>query len=572
MRRVLFLPLALDESLQTVNEPLPLTVAARQIPRQLAELVAGQGNWRTSYMPLVGSDEGKRGFVGFGNLVPVEQLTQILQQQEMPELLVDGLLSEKQLELRISSPKSGEVLADSVLPFYPAALQALLNRLILELWDRLNIPGRPSTVPPVDPEVFNLFLIGRDEELAVAANLTSTKTESSFLPLLTALEKSPNETLVLNTTLALARHYIEKRRGDANEAVEALVKTIQLGARDLNFMKLASYLVRVTGNRGALRKVAVPYLELEPGDEELALSVGHGFFLQGEFEAATYVLSRCSAVCFDTTQASKPMGSVLALLSECYQKQQKVEDFEKSFAALRKCPTLTAHAADVLSKHLCENEQWQEALELLERTLNQGETDPGLYLEKARVHLLLLDPANAGVALDHLDTLESGHAEDSQRLRHFVDHPEILRSIEQAERALSAGDASEALKLTKNAIKNAPDFAEPHYLLGLVRSSMQQPKKAIKSLEKAINIRPDFAEARNRLGILLVSLGKYGQAYDHLALVLAQRPDLIGPLLHMAQACHYLNRQEEGESHLARAEELDPGNTLVSETRSMFFS
>ncbi|PIE22377.1 MAG: hypothetical protein CSA62_12780 [Planctomycetota bacterium] len=574
MSRVLFLPLAIDKSLQGRSQPLPLTVAARQIPRQLAELIAGKGSLHTSYMPLVGNDQGRRGFVGFEDLVPLEQLTRIFQPlQQRPDYVIDGLLGEDQLELRLSAPGSETSIRQLDLPFDPNELQALLNRLVLELWELFDLPGRPSTVPPMNAEAFACFLAGRDEELAAQANLTRTARESAFLPFLAGLQHEPGQERILNATLELARLYIEQGRGDSNEACQSLAQAAQSGEAPLRYLMGALTLVRQVGNFPAIAQIGVHYLRHRPKDAEAALLVGAAHWSQENIEGTRILLTGCVNQWSEEDPQGQARSGALALLAEAQRAAGDRSAEKQTLALLRRCKEWTVHAAEFAARTLSTQESaFEEALQILHQALESHPKDARLLLEKG--HCLLLS-GKAEDARQSLLEASSGPPEtaiEARRLLSFVEGPEILQGIDMVERLLHQKKAADALRIAKKTAKLAPKQAEPQYLIGLAHSQLGQVRRAVRALRKSLELDPRLAEARNRLGILLVSLGRYREAYSELKQVLQELPNEIGPLLHMAQACYYLRRFDEGREFIARAEKLQPEHPMLRQTKDTFYS
>jgi tetratricopeptide (TPR) repeat protein len=571
--RILFLPLALAKSLQGRTEPLPLSVAARQIPRQLAELVAGHQSLHASYMPLVGNDEGRRGYVGFEDLVPLEQLHKIFAPlQQTPDLVVDGLLEEDHLQLRVSSPETAQAVHEMDVPFSPMELQALLNRLVMELWDIFDLPGRPEVFATMDAEAFSCFLAARDEELAAQANLTRPGSESAFVPFLAGLQHEPGQERILNALIDLARLYIEQGRGDAGEACQALAYGAESGEPPLTYLASALRLVRQAGNLDAVRRVAKPYLRQKPTDADTALLAGAAHWSQEDPQGTRDVLESTIAQWTDAEPSGPSRAGAIALLYEALRALGEREAQAAMHARLRSCTEWSAHAAEVNARALYDSEEYDEAIACLEKALEQTDGDNRLHLELGRALLLVGRGEDARESLLHAIGGPAELAVQAKRLLGFVERPEVLSALESAERHLRREAPKDALKAAKQSISLAPELAEPYYVLGLCRSALGQTRRAIKALRKALELDPDLAEARNRLGILLVSLGRYDEAHQELSRVIDERPGEIGPLLHMAQACYYLKRFDEGKGFLQQAEELQPEHPLVQQTRSTFYS
>jgi tetratricopeptide (TPR) repeat protein len=119
-----------------------------------------------------------------------------------------------------------------------------------------------------------------------------------------------------------------------------------------------------------------------------------------------------------------------------------------------------------------------------------------------------------------------------------------LRALQQAQLDKAADDFQAAVQL-------APDLAEAHLNLGLVRNRQGKLEKAIESFEKALQLKSSLPGVHAALGIDLLALGKPGEAVPHLEKALEADPNNaeVNRFLGMA----YL---EEGDLHggIARLE------------------
>ena len=116
------------------------------------------------------------------------------------------------------------------------------------------------------------------------------------------------------------------------------------------------------------------------------------------------------------------------------------------------------------------------------------------------------------------------------------------------------------------------DLAECWLFLGIVRQRLDQLDLAAVGFRQALVFDPDLGEAHNRLGILLVGMGEYQEAYDHLQVAVAQMPRESGPWIHLAQACSYLDKADEGRSALEQAGLRGAKPEVVESVRRAFFA
>ena len=335
----------------------------------------------------------------------------------------------------------------------------------------------------------------------------------------------------------------------------------------------ALQLVRQAGSLDALTQIGVLYLGQRPRDAETAMLVGAAYWGQEDIEGTRSVLAGCVQHWEDDDPHGQARSGALALLAEAHRATGDEEARGRIIELLRRCRDWTVHAAEVVSRALCDRESaFEEAITILRKALDAHPKEARLQLELGRCLLL---SGSGEDARDALLTAASGPPEpavEARRLLRFVDQPEILQGIDKVERLLHEKSSAEALRIARQTARLAPEQAEPQYLVGLARSQLGQTRRAVRALRKCLELDPDLAEARNRLGILLVSLGRYEEAYTELLRVIEERKDEIGPLLHIAQACYYLRRFDEGKAFMARAEELQPEHPLVKQTKDTFYS
>ena len=58
---------------------------------------------------------------------------------------------------------------------------------------------------------------------------------------------------------------------------------------------------------------------------------------------------------------------------------------------------------------------------------------------------------------------------------------------------------TEAITHWEQALRIKPDYAEPHYNLGVALEQAGKPKEAIGHYEQALRIKPDYVKAQNSL-------------------------------------------------------------------------
>jgi tetratricopeptide (TPR) repeat protein len=90
--------------------------------------------------------------------------------------------------------------------------------------------------------------------------------------------------------------------------------------------------------------------------------------------------------------------------------------------------------------------------------------------------------------------------------------PEVSKILSQASEAMRRGDLEAAGDGFATAAKAAPDFAEAHFNLGLVREEQGRLDEAIASFEKALALKPGLHGANLFLAVAYYKLNHFDQA------------------------------------------------------------
>ena len=125
--------------------------------------------------------------------------------------------------------------------------------------------------------------------------------------------------------------------------------------------------------------------------------------------------------------------------------------------------------------------------------------DRALQQALRRVHETICDPQNVLAAVEEL------------ALRN-PDNAVVQAAVATA--ALRAAQPQKALKAALKALKMAPDFAEPHFILGVYFSVTRDDEKALKHLRRAEQLNPFHPETVRQLGFLLVRKGRPYEAAE----------------------------------------------------------
>jgi Tfp pilus assembly protein PilF len=115
-------------------------------------------------------------------------------------------------------------------------------------------------------------------------------------------------------------------------------------------------------------------------------------------------------------------------------------------------------------------------------------------------------------------------------------------------------------------------MGEAWLFLGVVRQRLSHQRRAIRALSRAVACMPELGEAHNQLGVLLMQQRRHQEAYQHLERAVDLLPWESGPRVHMAQACCFLGRVDEGREMLEEAQRLGADGKLLEAVRQTFFS
>lgn len=135
--------------------------------------------------------------------------------------------------------------------------------------------------------------------------------------------------------------------------------------------------------------------------------------------------------------------------------------------------------------------------------------------------------------------------------------------LEKGRRLLGAGAVEDAIAELRRVVRQHPDHAEAHLLLGKALALVEMPSDAVAALQRAVELRPDSAHTHYTLGTALARFGdtagarpkferaleldpRLSEAHVGLALILAQQKDLALARSHLALAIG-----QQGESRKA---------------------
>jgi tetratricopeptide (TPR) repeat protein len=127
------------------------------------------------------------------------------------------------------------------------------------------------------------------------------------------------------------------------------------------------------------------------------------------------------------------------------------------------------------------------------------------------------------------------------------------RDIARGTQLLERGAVQEAVSLSRELVRRAPDNTDAHLLLGRALALVPEPANALAALRRAIELQPDRGDAHYTLATVLARFGDLdaarvsferaiekapamAEAHASLGLLLAQRHELPGAKRHLTRA------------------------------------
>ncbi|MDY6940921.1 MAG: tetratricopeptide repeat protein [Cyanobacteriota bacterium] len=157
-------------------------------------------------------------------------------------------------------------------------------------------------------------------------------------------------------------------------------------------------------------------------------------------------------------------------------------------------------------------------------------------------------------------------------------NPLALEYQKQAEQLLSQKKFTEAIEVSKQAIKADSNLAPAYKILGNALRANGQLEEAKCWYEKAIQIQPLYAEAYANIGNVLFQQQQWKPAIEYYQKAIEVRPNFAGAYHHLSKVWLKVGSPRSSADCLYRAYELDPklgraedhlnlGNTLLQENQ-----
>ena len=128
---------------------------------------------------------------------------------------------------------------------------------------------------------------------------------------------------------------------------------------------------------------------------------------------------------------------------------------------------------------------------------------------------------------------------------------------------IRTGKRDEALAPAREAVRLAPDWGFPHFMLGKVHYAREEHDKALASLGEAIRLDPDEANYRWVIAAVLLDTGRTKEALAAADEGLRLEPEESGIHSMRGLVLYQLGRVGEAEEAYRRALSLDPRNDVA---------
>jgi len=548
---------------------------SRQLPRLLVQALNGSGDRGIRFFPFIGVQDQRRGFLHVTEVFPVATLDG-LHQQPGVGLLVDGALGADTWRLRITDAASGRPCFDQELPFCPTELRPTLERCLFEITGALQWEGAPGALPAPSGEALRWFLAGRDEVLALEANMLRGDPTAMVTATAEGMRLAAADAHMRDHCLELAAMLVRQPGAEAAVSQLLLSACAHIDDSDRAFLYSAAAVFEVCREPGhALEAYGRAATAGHPGAAKRAGALAFGL---GDLVGAR----RWCELALETRGAAGDERDleVVGQLAAIAERQGDRALWTRLCEELASAELLPPTVARLIVPQLVQEGRAADAVRIGTRSLEafaderHGPSRASLFVELARAHLVLGDVDRAREHLDHCLAHDADREveSDARRLLRFARAPDLVAEMLAVEDHLQAKDWRQARIRARGLVRKYRAQGEAWLVLGMVEQRRGKLRRAERAYRKALARDGQLADAHNRIGILLVARGRAEDGYGHLKEAVQSMPRDSASRLHMAQACRLTGRIAEGREHLAEAERLGARPESVLEVREQFFS
>jgi len=186
--------------------------------------------------------------------------------------------------------------------------------------------------------------------------------------------------------------------------------------------------------------------------------------------------------------------------------------------------------------------------------------------EEAKVTRSVSEKANGYVALPVVEPIRTGEGLAALRKRELEAAEELLRDFPGRGESLTAmgnvwyrhGNAVEAEKFWKEALKANPGLVDVHRSLGWLYMKKGDYEQSMKYYRKALEIDPKLSEAHGNIGRVLMMCGRHEEAVEELEKAIEIDPQSSFALFLLGQAYFQQGEYEAAKKYYEAAVKIKP--------------
>jgi tetratricopeptide (TPR) repeat protein len=222
---------------------------------------------------------------------------------------------------------------------------------------------------------------------------------------------------------------------------------------------------------------------------------------------------------------------------------------ENSIALNPKYPDSQKALGEVLVKL----EDLPGAKEHLEKAIALGDMDPEAQYDLAKVLQRLGD----------MDQARQRLLLYQQEKNARMGRTQAAGKAEEADQAMAAGNAAQAVTLYREALSTDPDEPLLSYKLSEALEKTNDIAGEKAALERAIQLNPHLPEAQNQMGYLAVKSGDLAEAESYFRAAVEASPSYVAAWVNLAATLASEARWQDAKQAVRRALAIDPDNSMA---------